>query len=199
MPSFKSTFFVATAVMFGVRADYYIDPNTVDQATRDSWCSDELATCPLICAQTDPGTTLTNDCDPDTLTYGCICGDGKQPNVSEYSLTLPYHTCVEWGNQCVKDCGLSDNACSSSCREDNPCGALDPTPKNETKATETTSSTASATATDTIFTTLSGDGGSSSSSSSSNSNSGAAAMAFGHSYGLAVVAGGLFAGFTLML
>lgn len=193
MPSLKNTLFVATAVMFGVTADYVINPDSVDQSTRDSWCSDELATCPLICAQTEPGTTLTNECDPDTLTYGCICGDGKQPNVSEYTLTLPYHTCVEWGNQCVKACG-SDNDCSRSCREDNPCGALSPTTKNETNATETTSSTASATASDgTIYTTLNGDGG------NSNSNSGAAALAFGQAYGLAVVAGGLFVGFTLML
>lgn len=29
----------------------------------DSWCMTEKSTCPLICQQTPPGTTLVNDCD----------------------------------------------------------------------------------------------------------------------------------------
>ena len=74
-----------------------------------------------------------NDCDPETLTYGCVCGNGLQPNVSEYSLTIPYFTCTEWGNQCVERCE-GDSACASSCRQDHPCGALNPTRENKTKS-----------------------------------------------------------------
>lgn len=96
----------------------------------------------------------------DTLTYGCLCDDNKTPNVSQYSLTLPYFTCTQWGIQCVAACG-SDNKCASACTQDHPCGALDPTPPNSTNATKTaatTSSSASSTSTgDAIYTSLGGD------------------------------------------
>lgn len=76
------------------------------------------------------------------LTYGCVCEDGKSPNLSEYSLTLPFFICQEWGNQCVTSCG-NDAACASDCRENHPCGAQNPTRVNET------TSSASGTATET--------------------------------------------------
>ena len=62
----------------------------------------------------------------EALTYGCICGNGKQPNMTQYTLTLPYHTCTEHGTQCVNNCPAHDNECARACREDNPCGAQDP-------------------------------------------------------------------------
>ena len=112
MPSFKSTVLaVAAALVASVNADYYIQPDSVSLATRQTWCKNEKSTCPIICQQTPPYTTLTNTCDPETLTYGCVCGNGLQPNVSEYSLTLPFFVCQEWGNQCVKGCGMNANQC----------------------------------------------------------------------------------------
>ena len=112
--------------------------------------------------------------------------------MTEYSLTLPYHVCVAWGEQCVTACG-SNNGCSSDCRQKNPCGAQSPTRVN---VTTTTATSASATATNTneVFNGLA-DG-------SSNGNSAknaAAGLRFGDSFGLAVVAGGLFAGFAMVL
>lgn len=67
--------------------------------------------------------------------------------MSEYSLTLPYFVCVEYGNQCVTACG-SNNTCSSACRSDHPCGAQHPSTSNATAtaATGTASSTADPTA-----------------------------------------------------
>jgi len=114
MPSFKSTVLaVAAALVASVSADYYISPDSVSLSLRQAWCRSERSTCPIICQQTPPFTTLTNTCDPETLTYGCVCGDGLQPNVSEYSLTLPFFVCQEWGNQCVKACGMNANKCRS--------------------------------------------------------------------------------------
>jgi hypothetical protein len=60
--------------------------------------------------------------------------------VSEYSLTLPFFVCQEWGNQCVKGCGMGANECASSCRQDNPCGALNPSKPNATSSSSTISS-----------------------------------------------------------
>ncbi|KAI1396645.1 hypothetical protein F4819DRAFT_491311 [Hypoxylon fuscum] len=176
MPSLRS--FLAAAVVFvsSVRADYVIDPNSVSLTDRNNWCQSEKSTCPLICSQTSSGSTLVNDCDPKTLTYGCVCGDNKQPNISEYSLTLPYFVCLEWGDQCVKNCG-QDNTCSSSCREDHPCGASNPTRVNVTSSSSIPSATSSgASATDSngaIYTGLAGSGDGDDSSSSSSNDSGA--------------------------
>lgn len=74
------------------------------------------------------------------LTYGCVCADNKQPNISEYTLTLPYFTCTEWGTQCVAKCG-SNNDCSRDCREKHPCGALNPQKPNETASASQSATT----------------------------------------------------------
>jgi hypothetical protein len=191
MVSLKTTILaLASTVM--VAADYYIDPSSVDLGTRKSWCQTELSTCPIICQQVPPGGYLTNTCDPETLQYGCVCANGLQPNVSEYSLTLPYFVCTEWGVQCVKGCG-SDNNCASSCTQGHPCGALNPTRVNtSTITTMPATSTASA---NQVFTGLAGG----SSSSKPNNNAAPPAMEFGGAYGLAMVAGSLLAGFFMML
>lgn len=143
MPSFKTTI-LAVATLLGsvVKGQYSIDPDTVSLSTRISWCSSELASCKGICQQIDTGNANTNICDPYQLTYNCICGNGASPNLTEYSLTLPYFICTEWGNQCVTKCG-QDNSCSDKCRSDHLCGAQNPTRVN---TTTTTSASASATA-----------------------------------------------------
>ncbi|KAI4865000.1 hypothetical protein F4820DRAFT_421873 [Hypoxylon rubiginosum] len=158
MPSIRNILAAAVVFISSVRADYVIDPSTVSLTDRNNWCQSEKSTCPLICQQTTPGNTLVNDCDPKTLTYGCVCGDNKQPNVSEYSLTLPYFVCQEWGDQCVAKCG-QDNNCAGACREDHPCGALNPTRVNVTSSSSipsATSSGAQATDSNAVYTGLAG-------------------------------------------
>ncbi|KAI1097583.1 hypothetical protein F4804DRAFT_327220 [Jackrogersella minutella] len=162
MLSIRNILAAAIVLASSVRADYVIDPSSVSLTNRNNWCQSEKSTCPLICQQTTSLATLVNDCDPKTLTYGCICGDQKQPNVSEYSLTLPYFVCQEWGNQCVTKCG-QDNTCSSACREDHPCGALSPTKVNSSSSSSVASATAtgaSATDSNAIYTGLAGSDGS---------------------------------------
>ena len=104
---------------------------------------------PSICLQTPANSaeTLANDCDASQLTYACICANGLSPNVSEYSQTIPYYICQEWGNQCVSNCGDGNNQCASACREDHPCGAKDPTRVNSSTLTSTMSRTRTGTAT----------------------------------------------------
>ncbi|KAK3942114.1 hypothetical protein QBC46DRAFT_362784 [Diplogelasinospora grovesii] len=196
MVSFTTALFALASALV-VSADYYIDPTSVPLATRQSWCNDELSTCPIICQQVPPGTTTTNTCDPKTLTYGCVCGNGLQPNVSEYSLTLPYHVCQQWGIQCVNACN-GDNACQSACVQDHPCGAQNPAKVNATTSStmSATASGATSTSSNQVFTGLAGQ---STGTSSPSGNAAAPALAFGSAYGLVVVAGSLFAGFALML
>ncbi|KAK4155552.1 hypothetical protein C8A00DRAFT_13400 [Chaetomidium leptoderma] len=192
MVSFRTTL-LALATATAVSADYVIDPSKVTMPVKKSWCNDQRSSCKPICLQTTTGEPLTNTCDPETLTYGCVCSDGKQPNMSEYSLTIPYHTCVEWGTTCVAACG-SNNECSSDCRQKHPCGAQSPTRINETTTTSTSSPTGAATATNQVFNGLAGD-----SDGNGDGKNAAGVLRFGDSYGLAILAGGMFAGAAMLL
>ncbi|PSS08784.1 hypothetical protein M430DRAFT_109594 [Amorphotheca resinae ATCC 22711] len=224
MVSFKtSAALVAAAVLsLGAQAQYtyYIDPNSVPLSTRTSWCQSQIASCPLLCLQLSgqSSTTESNSCDPASLNYECICGNGLAPNAANYSQTIPYFECTEYGNQCVAGCN-GNSACQTSCRVDHPCGAQDPTRINATSTTS--SSTASSTSgsasgsaaassgSDGVrFTGLGGAAATSSASSSSSTSSSTsdskksgsqAALDLGRSYGLAVVFAGLFAGFALVM
>jgi len=149
-----------------------------------------------------------------TLQYTCICGNGQQPNATEYSQTLPYYICQEWGQQCIAGCGNNNNDCQAACTQDHPCGAQDPTrvPVNSTSTSMTATSTGTdasgSAASGTVYNGF-GSGGSaatttaaaaSGSSTSSPAKSGAqAALAIGGTYGAIVVVAGLFAGFALVI
>ncbi|KAK3983914.1 hypothetical protein QBC44DRAFT_375745 [Cladorrhinum sp. PSN332] len=192
MVAMRSTL-LALASALVVSADYWIDPNSVSLSERMAWCNDQRSSCPTICLQTTTGKPLINECDPTELRYGCLCSDNKQPNMTEYTLTLPYHVCTAWGTQCVAACG-SNNQCSASCREDNPCGAQSPTRVNST-----TSSTMPATATPTSTGAGAVDGFADGSSNNNGKGQSAGALTFGSVSNIAVAAVGLFAGFAVLL
>lgn len=65
------------------------------------------------------------------------------PNVSQYSLTMPYYECTTAADQCVTNCAQADNTCKGNCRTAHPCGAQNPVRVN---VTSTSSSSMSSTA-----------------------------------------------------
>lgn len=135
------------------------------------------------------------------LTYSCICGNGLTPNLTEYSQTLPYFLCTQFGTQCVANCN-GDSTCQSACRSDHPCGAQNPTKVNLTTATSSATTAGATKAPNGVV--YSGLGGSSASptdsASSDSQKSGAeVALGLGNSYGLAVVVASVFAGFAMVL
>ncbi|KAF2626844.1 hypothetical protein BU25DRAFT_411375 [Macroventuria anomochaeta] len=164
------------------------------------WCDQNEAQCPLICLQ-QPGvsssTTQDNDCDPDQLTYSCVCENGVSPNITQYSQTLPFYICQAWGNQCVANCN-GDNTCANSCRADHPCGAQTPYLGNATSSS--VSSTASATASATTSRAVTGFGGAAATSAAGGST-GAAAASFipNAATSMAVLFGTVFFGFAVLL
>lgn len=180
-----------------------IDPKTVPLSTRAYWCQSQMTSCPLLCAQM-PGqsdSARANTCDPATLVFQCVCNNGMSPNASEFSQTVPYFTCTEFNNQCVTRCAGS-SSCQSACRENNPCGAKNPTRVNTSTIT-TMSSTTGIASTQTgssvsqsVATTF---GGTLPTNSFNGQNAGPVAIDLGRSYGLALVAGGIFAGFALVM
>jgi len=218
MPSFKLSAAVLATGLFSLSAraqQYTIDPSSVPISTRSSWCQSQLASCPLLCLQnagSTDSTTAANDCDAETLTYNCVCGNGLTPSLANYSQTIPYFECTEFGNQCVAACNGA-TACQSACRADNPCGAQNPTRINITTTASSASSTnlpagATSGSAGVVYNGLGGGAvatptGSSDSGSGSSSdtkqNGSQTALDLGRSYGLAVVFAGLFAGFALVM
>ncbi|KAE9987100.1 hypothetical protein EG328_003882 [Venturia inaequalis] len=180
-----------------------IDPTSVTLALRTSWCSSQTSQCPLLCSQVTANhktSTTSNTCDPKTLTYSCTCSGGITPNASEYSQTIPYFICTQVNENCVKACGTGNNACSSACRQDNPCGAQNPTVANTSSSTATSTSGASGSATAATTTGFGSFGDATATASTSSTKSAAiAALNLGNTYGVAVIAAGIFAGFGMML
>jgi hypothetical protein len=65
MPAPKTLLVSAIVALTSVvSADYSIDPDSVPLSTRTRWCQDQESTCPILCQQVPPGTTLVNTCDP---------------------------------------------------------------------------------------------------------------------------------------
>jgi len=120
--------------------------SSISLDTRTQWCQSQVDQCPFLCR--DLGQTKDqNKCFPDNLYYICTCTNGVTPNVTEYSLTIPYYECTTIQQDCVMNCG-SDNDCSNDCRVNNECGAKDPKKGNGTLASaSSTLATATATAT----------------------------------------------------
>lgn len=108
--------------------------------------------------------------------------------MSEYTLTLPYHTCTEYGNQCVDACEDHDNECARACREDNLCGAQDPWKPSGTVSAPKPTETDDEDDEDEVFEGMEG----------SDDKGAAGRVEFGRAYGLVAVLGGLFVGFAML-
>ncbi|KFZ12423.1 hypothetical protein V502_07083 [Pseudogymnoascus sp. VKM F-4520 (FW-2644)] len=188
---------VAAQDATATQEQYHIEPSSVPIKTREVWCNDQTSTCPLLCTQYPGGsmTTSANDCDAATLTYDCTCGNGLSPNLTEYSLTIPFHICIEWGQQCVAGCG-GVNTCQAACTEQHPCGAQDPSRGNSTAST--TTSGAAATSTGPVVYDGFGDG-STAATTVPKPNAARGALDIGRSYGLSIVFVGIFAAFGLFM
>jgi hypothetical protein len=194
MPSLRSTL-LAAALAVAATAQIVtpdIDPSLVEDDTKERWCNDQKITCPFICDQDEPRTTLENECWPETLEFLCVCGNNKPANVTEYTLTLPFYVCQEKGIMCKKDCG-NDSRCAAKCDVDNTCGAANPKRANSTLSESLPDPTASQTSDDrnTIFTGRPVQG-------SDEGEGAAGALNVAGACSMAVVIGGLFAGFAML-
>ncbi|KAF2707484.1 hypothetical protein K504DRAFT_446625 [Pleomassaria siparia CBS 279.74] len=193
---------LALSVLSKAQAQYTIDPNSVTIANRDAWCVNQKSQCPLICLQ-QPGVTSqdteANDCNPDDLSYSCICDNGVSPNLTMYSQTIPYYVCTEWGQQCVSNCG-GVQSCQSDCLQNHPCGAQNAYKGNATVSSIlAASSAAAATQTPSSTQSISGFAGVTGTASSGDKKGAAAMLDLGASYSFAVVFASFFFGFAVVL
>ncbi|OAG08682.1 uncharacterized protein CC84DRAFT_1085127 [Paraphaeosphaeria sporulosa] len=206
----RSTFtfgLLAVAGFSAAQEQYTIDPDTVQQSTRSYWCDQQKASCPQICLQ-QPGVssmnTVSNECDSDTLVASCVCDNGISPNLTQYTQTLPYNICQQWGTNCVAGCGIGENACADSCRKDHPCGAQDPFKGNATKSSSSASHASTSKPTGTsdsdssASSTLPATGFAGQTTSPDSAGAASTLVGFGASYGMAVTLVGIFASLTLL-
>ena len=188
---------LATAGFSAAQEQYSIDPKSVAKSQREYWCQMAQTQCPLICLQ-QPGVTsqntIKNDCSPDNLSYSCVCDNNVAPNVTEYTQTMPFFICQEWGNQCRKKCN-GDNTCADKCTADHPCGATDPFKGNATKSASPSSSP-SATQANPESTSITPAFGGSSNSPAPNAAS--ALSTIGATAGMAITVVSIFAGAILL-
>ncbi|QIW98015.1 hypothetical protein AMS68_003533 [Peltaster fructicola] len=171
-------------------------------ALRQSWCTGERNNCPVICG----GRATSNDCDPNNLSYLCVCSDGSKPNVSDYMETLPFYICEQWIGNCVKN-HPNDVTGQAACQSV-VCGM-----KNATNAAAVGGSSASASAsaastaastgaatTGSMTTTTTATAAAATSATTTSSRAAAAtAFAIAKNYGTPILAAGMFAAFGLAL
>lgn len=118
------------------------------------------------------------------------------PNLTEFTQTLPFNICQQWGVNCVKAC-KGDNTCANACTADHPCGAQSPYKGNATSTSSSPTSKPTSSDSDKPSSTIpiTGFAGQTG---SSNSDQPGAASSFGASYGLAITIVGLFASAALL-
>ena len=69
MKTFTAAVSLATTLLLSTttaQETYTINPANVANSTRQYWCTNQKAQCPLICLQqVNDASTIQNDCDPD--------------------------------------------------------------------------------------------------------------------------------------
>ncbi|KAJ6259827.1 hypothetical protein Dda_5469 [Drechslerella dactyloides] len=118
---------------------YNVNPDDIDQGTKNTWCSNQVAACPNLCNDQGSVDPSKNECDTDTLQFSCICSDNTVPNATQYSQTIPYFLCTYQVQNCVDNCGSSYPQCAQQCVLGKTCGASDPKRSNVTVTATPTS------------------------------------------------------------
>lgn len=139
------------ALIFSLCYTYGIiafDPSTVDPATKQTWCTDQMAVCTNSCQDSGSNNATVNTCNATTLDYSCVCSDGKSPSPSNYTLTIPYFECISDVTTCTNNCSANDANCVKGCQKQ--CAANVTTTKSIAPVTSTSTST-SANPTSSVF------------------------------------------------
>ncbi|KAJ5612807.1 hypothetical protein N7510_006001 [Penicillium lagena] len=178
---------------YNMPADFNIGLVKTDDL--NSWCLGQRNTCPEICN----GDTKQNSCDPATLKYQCMCGDGSVPDVSSYVETVPFYVCQATYGQCI-DSHPNDATGQRTCKKSAKCGS-----KNASATDTTASSSVHASSTLTMATSTgssssnSAKSGSVSSVAAASTTSNAAVMDGLQVYSTGLLAGAMFFAMRLVL
>ncbi|KAN0116893.1 hypothetical protein V8E51_002870 [Hyaloscypha variabilis] len=132
-PTWQSTLVLialSTSIVISIAAGQTtpnFDPGTIDDATREDWCEDELNTCTTLCSLA----TNMNTCNSTSLDYTCTCASNDSaPGLEYYTNTMPTFICEENFNLCSaaasnqSDSTAAQEACAAT--EQSDCGHNDP-------------------------------------------------------------------------
>ncbi|KAF4122525.1 hypothetical protein GMORB2_7517 [Geosmithia morbida] len=152
------------AVDYDSSLNMTIDPNTVDESTRASWCRAQSDSCTILCDKDD----IENDCDYTDLSYNCTCGSNNSaPALQYYQQTLPTFICTQLFETCIST-NTGNATGQEACTDDigDLCGTVPPS-----KAPASSSTASSSSAESTPSATKTSDSSSTSSTSTSTSDS----------------------------
>ncbi|EGU79186.1 hypothetical protein FOQG_07475 [Fusarium oxysporum f. sp. raphani 54005] len=125
--------------------DMTIDPNTVDLATRSSWCGAQQNTCDALCKDD----TNENKCTENDLKWECTCSSNSStPGLQYYTQTMPTFICQELFSQCIsQNTGSQSGQRECTSKIDDKCAKQNPPKDVVSDDNGDTTSTASDTAT----------------------------------------------------
>ncbi|EWY94423.1 hypothetical protein FOYG_07163 [Fusarium oxysporum NRRL 32931] len=125
--------------------DMTIDPNTVDLATRSSWCGAQQNTCDALCKDD----TNENKCTENDLKWECTCSSNSStPGLQYYTQTMPTFICQELFSQCIsQNTGSQSGQRECTSKIDDKCAKQSPPKDVVSDDNDDTTSTASDTAT----------------------------------------------------
>ncbi|KAM5384050.1 hypothetical protein BFJ63_vAg3699 [Fusarium oxysporum f. sp. narcissi] len=125
--------------------DMTIDPNTVDLATRSSWCGAQQNTCDTLCKDD----TNENKCTENDLKWECTCSSNSStPGLQYYTQTMPTFICQELFSQCIsQNTGSQSGQRECTSKIDDKCAKQNPPKDVVSDDDDDTTSTASDTAT----------------------------------------------------
>ncbi|KAJ9216502.1 hypothetical protein DTO166G4_1718 [Paecilomyces variotii] len=191
----------AFAAGIAAQANYTLpagfNPGEVSSTEKASWCTGQRNLCPKICG----GAANVNTCDPDSLSFSCVCSDGSVPDSAEYTQSLPYFVCEANFGQCIQN-HPNDLDGQNQCKEQAKCGTKNATSDAaSTSSAAATSGTAVATTLTTATTTAGGQVATTTAAkaTASTSHSAASAVKVAQDYSAALLVGGLLAGFQFVL
>ncbi|KAF1953932.1 hypothetical protein CC80DRAFT_494178 [Byssothecium circinans] len=177
----------------GIQPCCTVQPNSVPQSQRETWCKASTNTCPELCGGQGNIASGGNDCSPSTLAHTCECRNGTKPNLAEYEQTVEAQMCRFWYSGCInatnQDASLQFN-CDQT--RNNLCG-------NKTSKAATSSGSGSSSALPSRTNSAGSSEGTSGAASSPSPSSAAMALDVVREYGTPLLAGGMAAVFGLVL
>ncbi|KAJ2778957.1 hypothetical protein H4R18_004291 [Coemansia javaensis] len=128
------------------------DPNDVDIGVKVTWCNDNTNFCQNVCLNKTWGAPINDQCDADSLSWHCTCGNGKNPDPDTYTFPVMLYECQYEIYQCQTNCATGDIRCTQECQGDRNCTAPNDPNNGKTAAPESdaTDGLDGATATDPI-------------------------------------------------
>lgn len=178
-----------------------VDPNSVDQDDRQSWCQANQNTCVELCGGRGQLASNGNQCDSSTLKFSCKCRNGTDvsSSMSQYQQTVPGQMCLVWYSNCITASG-TDATAQFECEQarNNLCGnkTIEQATEAGNSGSSSGSSSASGSPSSTSGSSPSSTGSSGAATSSAAPQGAAANLAV---YSTSALAGGLLALFGLAL